>query len=227
METTFQKFTDVPITKVIRNQQGIKLEQFTQELDLVRRKIKNRKAAGLDEICPRIWKTRKFDGILLRYWNTVYNQNTIDRWTNDSILSFPKKGDLWIDKNYRGITLTSIVAKIYNALLLNSIEPKIEKIPRKNQNGFRRKQSTTSQILTIRWILEGVHTKNFKATLLIVDFSKAFDCIHRGKMEQILSAYGLLKETVAATMMLYIKNIKVKVRSPDGDTDYFDIVAVV
>ena len=43
-------------------------------------------------------------------------------------------------------------------------------------------------------------------------------------MEQILLAYGLPKETIAAIMMLY-KNTKVKVRSPDGDTDYFDIVA--
>ena len=35
-----------------------------------------------------------------------------------------------------------------------------------------------------------------------------------------------LKETVAAIIMLY-RNTKVKVRSPDGDTDYFDIVAGV
>ena len=45
-------------------------------------------------------------------------------------------------------------------------------------------------------------------------------------MEQILLAYGLPKETVAAIMIL-CRNTKVKVRSPDGDTDYFDIVAGV
>ena len=45
-------------------------------------------------------------------------------------------------------------------------------------------------------------------------------------MEQILLAYGLPKETVAAIMILY-RNTKVKVRSPDGDTKYFDIVAGV
>ena len=45
-------------------------------------------------------------------------------------------------------------------------------------------------------------------------------------MEQIQLAYGLPKETVAAIMILY-RNTKVKVRSPDGDTDYFDIVAGV
>ena len=43
-------------------------------------------------------------------------------------------------------------------------------------------------------------------------------------MEQILLAYGLSKETVAAITILY-RNTKVNVRSPDGDTEYFDIVA--
>ena len=45
-------------------------------------------------------------------------------------------------------------------------------------------------------------------------------------MEQILVVYDLPKETVAAITILY-RNTKVKVRSPDGDTEYFDIVAGV
>ena len=158
--------------------------------------------------------------------NTVYNQNTIDRWTKDCILLFFKKGDLGIAKNYRRIILIFIAAKIYNTLLCNRIEPKIEKIFRKNQNGSQRNQSTTSHILIIRRILEGVRAKNLEATLLFVDFSKAFDSIHRGKMEWILLTHGFPKETVTTIMMLY-KNMKVKIRSLDGDTDYFNIVAGV
>ena len=91
---------------------------------------------------------------------------------------------------------------------------------------IRRNQSTTSQILTIRQIL-GVRAKNLEAIILFVDFSKAFESIHRGKIEQIQLAYAPpTQETVAAIMMLY-KNTKVKVSSPDGDTDYLDIVAGV
>ena len=45
-------------------------------------------------------------------------------------------------------------------------------------------------------------------------------------MEQILQAYGLPKETVAAIRILH-RNTKEKVRSPNGDTEYFDIVAGV
>ena len=55
-------------------EEGIKLGQFTQEgLDSVRRKNKNKKEAGLNEIPPEVWKTREFDNILLRHCNAVYN----------------------------------------------------------------------------------------------------------------------------------------------------------
>ena len=61
---------------------------------------------------------------------------------------------------------------------------------------------------------------------IFVDFTTAFDSIQRYKIVQILLAFGLPDETVAAIMMFY-RNTKVKVRSPDGETDYFDIVAGV
>ena len=111
------------------------------------------------------------------------NQNPIDRWMKGCILHFPKNGDLGLAKNYRGMTLTSIAAKIYNALLRNRIEPKIDNILRKNQIDFRRNRSTTSQILTIRRILEGVRAKNLQATISFVDFTKTFEIIHRRNME--------------------------------------------
>ena len=90
------------------------------------------------------------------------------------------------------------------------------KILWKKPNGFCWNWSTTSQIITIHHILEGVHAENLKATHLFVDFSKVLNSIDRGKMEQILLAYDLCRETLAAIIMLY-KNAKVKVHSLDGD----------
>ena len=95
------KVTHEPITRIFCKKLDIKLGPFNQEeLDSVLRKIKNRKAAGLDEIAPEVWKTRQFYDILLRHCNAVYNQNPIDRWTQGCIPPFPKKGDLGLAKNY-------------------------------------------------------------------------------------------------------------------------------
>ena len=78
------KDTHDPITRFISKRLDIKIGPFTQEeLDSVLRKIKKKKAAGLDEIPPEVWKTRQFDDILLRHCNAVYNQNPIDRWMQE------------------------------------------------------------------------------------------------------------------------------------------------
>ena len=148
--------------KVNNNQLDFKLGQFTQDkLDVRLTKIKKQ------ESCRSWWNTtrgmenRKFDNLLFQYCNAVYNQNTIDGWTKGCILPFPKKGDLRIAKNYRGINLTSIAAKIYNALIVSHIESEIEKIPRKNQDVFRQNRFSTSEILRIRQII-GIRTKNWR-----------------------------------------------------------------
>ena len=133
--------------------------------------ISYEKAIGLDEISAEVWK--------LESCNRIYFQEPIVSWTDECILPFPKKGDLSITKNYRGITLTAIAVKIYNLMLLNRIRPEIDPILRQNQNGFRTNRSTTGQILTIRRILEGVKSKKMSLTLLFIDFSKDFNPINR------------------------------------------------
>ena len=74
-------------------------------------------------------------------------------------------------------------------------------------------------------IINGIRVKNLQATLLFADFSKALNSIHRGKMEQILPAYGLPKETIA--IIMFYKNKKAMFCSSIDDTEFFDIVAQV
>ena len=66
-----------------------------KEFGVVLRKIKNRKAEGLDKIPPKSMENKE-----IRYYDAVYNQNIIDRWTKGCILLFSLKGDLGIAKNY-------------------------------------------------------------------------------------------------------------------------------
>ena len=57
------KVTNEPITKIISNQRDMTVS--LEKLDLVQRKIKNRKAAKLVEIPSEVWKARELDGKLL------------------------------------------------------------------------------------------------------------------------------------------------------------------
>ena len=219
--------TEEEITPIFTEELNIKKGLFTmEELLKAVKSIQSGKACGLDEIPAEVWKLAEFHQVLLECCNDVYEQDPINRWREGCLLPFPKKGNLGITKNYRGITLTPIAAKIYNLMLLNRLRPVIDPVLRKNQNGFRANKSTSGQILTIIRILEGIKCKNLPAALLFIDFSKAFDSIHRGKMKEILIAYGIPKETVDAITMLY-QDTRSMVRSRHGDTDLFDITAGV
>ena len=105
-------------------------------------------------------------------------------------------------------------------MLFNRIRPILDENLKTNQNGFRPGQSTLAQILTLRRIIEGVKSKTISAVMILVDFHKAFDSIHRGKLMEILKAYGIPLETVNAISLLF-KNTTAKVISPDGDTSFF------
>ena len=92
---------------------------------------------------------------------------------------------------------------MYNTLLREIIQPTLYMILRPNQNGFRNNSSTVGQILTVRRTIEGVKEKNLVASLIFVDFSKAFYSIHRSKMSQIIKSYGIPMKIIIEIMILY------------------------
>ena len=107
-------------------------------------------------------------------------------------------------------------------MLLNRIRPHLEDKLRPNQCGFREKRSTASQILALRRIIEGIQDKKFTAVIIFIDFKRAFDMVHRGKMIKILRAYGIPDIIVKAIEDTYHET-KAKVITPDGETDELDI----
>ena len=133
---------------------------------------------------------------------------------------------LYFYKSSRGISLSSLAAKTFNRMILNRIRPILDDQLRTNQNGFRVGRTTVGHILALRRIIEGVKANNLPAILTFIDFKKAFDTIHRGKMLKILRAYGIPDQIVRAVSIMY-EDTKAKVISPDGETDTFDIVAGV
>ena len=142
------------------------------------------------------------------------------------IIPIPKKGDLSIGNNYRGISLTSLVANTYNRMIMNIIRPDLDCHLRKNQNDFRSGRTTTSQILAPGRLIEGVKYTNLEEILIFIDFKKAFDTKHRGKMLTILNSYGKPYELMMAIRIMY-EDTTAKVVTPDGETGTFNILAGV
>ena len=220
--------SDVAIEPIVDDQLPINTEPFTMaELTTVIKTMSLNKAAGYDNIPAEVWKSGSLNEELLNICSkALQNYNIPTAWSTSEIIPLPKKGDLGVTSNYRGISLTCISAKVYNKLLLHRIRPHVEPLLRINQNGFQPNRGTVSQILTLRRLIEGIKEKNLPAVLTFVDFHKAFDSIHREKMLQILLAYGIPPLIVNAIGVMY-NNTTARVKSPDGDTDFFPILAGV
>ena len=216
------------VNTIFEEHRDITTSPFTlDEYQKVKKKIITGKAAGPDGIPPEAFKYADFDDIMLKFANNLLlHQDKPEQWSLSHIQPIPKSGDLSDVGNYRGIALSPIAAKIANKMILNRIQPVLDPLLRPNQNGFRPGRSTTSHILALRRIIEGVKAHNQKAIIVFVDFKKAFDSLHRGKLMQILSSYGVPEIIVNAIEQLY-KNTFTKVLSPDGLTEQFEIKAGV
>ena len=205
---------------------NINISPFTlKELLTVTKQLKSSKAFGPDNIPALLWKDTHFSTLLLNLCNHTFSSLSPPKiWRTSQIIPVPKKGDLSLATNYRGISLMSIAAKIYNKLILNRLIPFVEPILRKNQNGFRRGRSTLSQILCLRRLIEESNASKLDLALVFVDFSKAFDSVDRSKMFEILGLYGIPEEIVAAIKVMYTDSTST-VMTTDGETQPFSTLA--
>ena len=124
--------------------------------------------------------------------------------------------------NYRGISLMSIWAKLYNKVLLNRIRPVVDPILRNNQAGFRPGRSTTEQVNALRRIIEGAKRKNLALVIVFLEIKKAFDSISRPAMFEILRLYGISEIIVNAISQLYT-NSKGMVSENGNCSESFEI----
>ena len=103
------------------------------------------------------------------------------QWTTNIIIPVTKKASAKYMDNYKGITLMSVAAKIYNRMLLNKIYDPVNLLLPPEQSGFRRGRSCIEQIYILRRVMEGFHKKQLTLVSTFLDFRKAFDSINRKK----------------------------------------------
>ncbi|XP_058811252.1 uncharacterized protein LOC131676147 [Topomyia yanbarensis] len=94
-------------------------------------------------------------------------------WMQGVLVKVPKKGDLTVCDDWRGIMLLSIVRQ---SSLQSDLEPeKIDANLRRQQAGFRTGRSCADHIVTLRIILKQVNELQHPLYLVFIDYEKAFD----------------------------------------------------
>ena len=92
--------------------------------------LKNRKAAECDNIPPAAWKEGGLvsSKVLHSLLNKIWSEEVIPQdWKMILLVKLPRKGDLSLSKNWRGIMLLSVASKVLCKIILERIKDSLRK----------------------------------------------------------------------------------------------------
>ncbi len=172
-------------------------------------------APGPDGLPPRlIVDALKFPPFRLFLFHFIVMCHRLEyvpvQWREAHVFILYKgKGNPLDPNSYRGISLTSIFAKIYERILLSRLQrwsytTPIASLP---QFGFRSGCSTVQAVFTLQTLVHEVVTVNKRPLFAaFVDLTKAFPSLNRDKMFTFLLAKGVPAPLVRAIRSFYIGN---------------------
>ena len=170
------------------------------------KEIKSGKAPGADNIEPEILKANPelTADILHNLLEEIWEKEIIpEDWKKGLLIKLPKKGDLSLCNNWRGITLLSIPSKILTRIILNRIKDIVDNKLRKEQAGFRKERSCIDMINTLRIVVEQSTEYQTPLYLSFVDFEKAFDSLRRDTMWRALKQFGIPSKIINIIRVIY------------------------
>ena len=144
-------------------------------------------------------------------------------WILAMIVSLYKgKGDVYECSNLRGISLLSVVGKVYGRGLINRIRDRTEGVISEVQSGFRKGRGCTDQTFAVRQICEKYVRKGRDVYFAFLDLEKAYDRVDREAMWNVLRLYGVGGKLLKAVKSLYVGS-KACVRVGNELSDWFEV----
>ena len=121
------------------------------------------------------------------------------------LTAIPKKGNLSLPKNYRGIQMMKVLAVIFDRIITLRIDAWIKEKISNIQSGFQKHKSTIHQIFTIRLLSAIAKKTNVSLYIGLFDLEKAFDKISRYKLLKKLVKMGISNIMLEALKRLYVE----------------------
>ena len=174
------------------------------------RSLKN-KAPGDSGLKPELWKALLTDSHLLKslvldFWTSEVPPK---QWMRGLLRILPKKGDLSLPGNYRGIMLLETAYKIVSILLLNRLRPISESLDHEQQCGFRPGRGCNDAVFTVKMAMKKRREHSKETWILFLDLVKAFDRVPRELLWQLLEKFGVPPKLVRLLKALH-KDVLVK-----------------
>ena len=195
---TEEDLQDVPILA-----EPVNLHSSLNDIDLDRdtiikllKSVNTAKSQGSDNIHPKfIAETAEsiVEPLLLIFRQSLDEGKLPSEWKTANVSALHKKGPKTDPSNYRPISLTSVVCKIFEKVIRNTIMDHMESndLFSQHQHGFRKGRSCITQLIEVldKWT-EELDTRHSLDTIYL-DFRKAFDTVPHLRLLNKLQAYGI------------------------------------
>ena len=197
---TSQDVSNIPqVEQVYKGALSGRLSDVHLDLDMVKAKLmtlRADKAPGADDLHPRYLKEvqGQISEQLMRIWQQSMNEGSVpDDWRAANVTPIYKKGCRSDAGNYRPVSLTSQVCKLFESIVRDQLVTHLEsnKLITDSQHGFRRGRSCLTNILAYldqatRWADEGVALDT-----VYLDFAKAFDKVPHQRLLNKIEGHGV------------------------------------
>lgn len=157
-------------------------------------KLNPKKATGADKISAKVLKTVK-DTVAEPMTNLINMTITASTFPNSAkraqVSPLFKKDDAMIKSNFRPVSLLPIPSKIFEKVLANQLSEYFDSIFDNFLCAFRKGHGCQTTILRLLEDWKYALDNNEYVAAILMDLSKAFDCLPHNILLCKLSSYGL------------------------------------
>ena len=198
---------------------------ITELLEAIR-KLKNKKAAGLDRLTSEFLKAspEEIQHLILRLLNLMYLKHIVP---DDKCLGFitplHKEGPKEDPDNYRGICISSALTKLLGTMMNTRLNEFMEEnqILNKEQIGFVTNNRCPDHIFTLKSVVNKyVADEGGKVYACFIDFRKAFDTVWHDGLFHKLQQIGI-KGNFLETLRNIYKNTQCAIKINGKLTQFF------
>ena len=181
----------------------------TEEINRTVKKLKNRKAAGLDGMKPEWYKilvgSEIVEEALERGYGRVLETGEVpESWKGSRTVMIPKKNKP-MAADLRPIAMTDLSYKIMMSVLRQKLEVHIEEngLKRDEQVGFTEGGNILDCLFVLQECVGEIYKRKEEMVVVAVDFRKAFDSIRREGILEIMKELRIAGEVVEIFRKVY------------------------
>lgn len=190
------------------------------------KKLNIKKATGVDTIPPKIVKAASPSLCLpiCNIANTMQSKGVFpSQLKKAQVTPIYKKDDPFTQKNYRPVSILPTLSKIYERLLSDQLLVHFNEIFNNFLSAFRTSYGCQTTLLRIVEDWKQALDKNMYVGAILMDLSKAFDCLPHDLIITKLEAYGVSKSS-CRLMSSYLENRHQRVKIGNNTSSWSEII---